>query len=152
MVLQFTRNCPIPIQFQPGDLVWLEGRNLKIHHPTHKLAPRRYGPFPIKARLSPVVYRLTLPPSMKIHPTFHIDLLSPFVETASHSPNYMRPPPEIIEGEEEWEVDKVLQSRHFGRTKTLQYLVRWKGFPPSKDSWVPESDITAPDLITDFHL
>jgi len=89
---------------------------------------------------------------MKIHPTFHVDLLSPFVETASHGPNYMRPPPEIIEGEEEWEIDKVLQSRHFSRTKTLQYLVHWKGFPPSKDSWVPESDITAPDLITDFHL
>ena len=40
----------LPPRFEPyqvGDKVWLEGRNLTTTHPTAKLAPRRYGPFPI---------------------------------------------------------------------------------------------------------
>ena len=58
----------IPVSFIEGEQVSLKGRNLKTHHPTTKLAPRRYGPFLIDKKLSPVTYRLTLPPSMKIHP------------------------------------------------------------------------------------
>ena len=66
----------IPVNFEEGEQVWLEGQNLKTHHPTTKLAPRRYGPFPIKKKLSPVTYRLKLPTSMRIHPVFHVDLLT----------------------------------------------------------------------------
>jgi hypothetical protein len=66
----------VPVQFEEGEQVWLEGRNLKTHHPTMKLAPHCYGPFKVTAKLSPVTYRLTLPPSMKIHPVFHVDLLT----------------------------------------------------------------------------
>ena len=33
--------------FMKGQKVWLEGTNLKLTHPTTKLAPRRYGPFHI---------------------------------------------------------------------------------------------------------
>jgi hypothetical protein len=64
------------VQFEEGEQVWLEGHNLKTHHPTAKLAPRRYGPFPISKKLSPVTYRLTLPLSMKIYPIFHVNLLT----------------------------------------------------------------------------
>ena len=78
----------IPVNFEEGEQVWLEGRNLKTHHPTTKLAPRRYGPFLIERKLSPVTYRLTLPASMKIHPVFHVDLLTRYRETEAHSPNY----------------------------------------------------------------
>ena len=131
--------------------MWLEGRNLKTHHPTAKLAPRRYGPFPINKKLSPVTYRLTLPPTMRIHPVFHMDLLTKYQETNAHGPNYEKPPPEIIEGEPEWEVEKIINSQLHGRHKKLQFLVRWKGFPPSEDSWVLESDLSAPDLIEDFY-
>jgi hypothetical protein len=31
-------------KYKEGDLVWLEGRNLRINQPTAKLAPRRHGP------------------------------------------------------------------------------------------------------------
>ena len=40
----------LPSRFEPyqiGDKVWLEGCNLNTTHPTAKLAPRRYSPFPI---------------------------------------------------------------------------------------------------------
>ena len=88
---------------------------------------------------------------MKIHPVFHVDLLTQYRETEAHRSNYEQPPPDIIEGEQEWEVEKIINSRHVGHHKKLQFLVRWKGFPPSEDSWVPESDLSAPDLIEEFY-
>jgi Chromo (CHRromatin Organisation MOdifier) domain len=138
-------------QFEEGDKVWLEGRNLKTHHMTNKLAPRRYGPFLITQKLSPVTYRLQLPPGMHIHPVFHIDLLSHFHDTEAHGHNYPRPPPDVIDGEPEWEVEKITQSRLHGRRRELQFRVRWKGFPSSEDSWVSQHDIHAPDLIEQFY-
>jgi hypothetical protein len=88
---------------------------------------------------------------MKIHLVFHVNLLTRYRETDAHGPNYERPPPEIIEGEPEWEVEKIINSRLHGCNKKLQFLVRWKGFPPSEDSWVSEPDLSAPDLIEDFY-
>jgi hypothetical protein len=51
---------------------------------------------------------------MKIHPVFHVDLLTKYWETDAHGPNYERPLPEIIEGEPEWEVEKIINSRLHG--------------------------------------
>jgi Chromo (CHRromatin Organisation MOdifier) domain len=88
---------------------------------------------------------------MKIHPIFHVDLLTRYRETEAHGPNYERPPPDIIDGEPEWEVEKIIKSHFHGQRHNLQFLVRWKGFPPSEDSWVLESEMSAPDLIADFY-
>ena len=98
------------MEFDKGEQVWLKGRNLKTHHPTAKLAPQHYGPLTIDKKLSPVTYRLSLPPSIKIHPVFHVNLLTRYKETAAHGPNYKRPPPDIIDGEPEWEVEKIINS------------------------------------------
>ena len=37
--LRISKEKPILITFEEGEQVWLEGRNLKTHHPTTKLAP-----------------------------------------------------------------------------------------------------------------
>ena len=87
---------------------------------------------------------------MKIHPVFHVDLLTRYRETEAHGLNYERPPPDISDGKPEWEVEKIIKSRFHGRHRNLQFLVRWKGFPPSEDSWVLELEMSAPDLIADF--
>jgi hypothetical protein len=68
-----------------------------------------------------------------------------------HGPNFIEPPPDIIEGEPEWEVEQILKSQLFGQNKKLQYFVRWKGYSPSHNLWVNESDIFAPDLIKEFN-
>ena len=60
---------------------------------------------------------------MKIHPVFHIDLLTKYWETEEHGPNYEKSPPEIVEGEPEWEVEKIINARLHGRYKKLQFLV-----------------------------
>ena len=104
-------------KYKEGDLVWLEGRNLRLSQPTPKLAPRRHGPFKVVQVMSPVNYRLELPTQWSIHPVFHIDLLTPYRETITHGTNYLRPPPDLIDNEEEYEVEKILDSRIFGRRK-----------------------------------
>ncbi len=138
--------------YKIGALVWLEGVNLCTHYPTSKLAPKRYGPFPIKKVLSEVSYELELPPQWKIHPVIHANLLTPYKETALHGPNYTRPAPDLIDGEEEYEVEEVQQVRRQGRGRKLHYLIKWKGFPMSDSTWEPVEHLKhTPKLITDFY-
>jgi hypothetical protein len=55
-----------------------------------------------------------LPQLMKIHNVFHVDLLSPYKEIEAYGTPYMRPPPDIKEGKEEYEVEAILDMRYFG--------------------------------------
>jgi hypothetical protein len=137
-------------KYKEGDLVWLEGKNLRINQPTAKLAPRRHGPFKVIQVMSAVNYRLELPTQWSIHPMFHTDLLTPYKETIMHGPNFTRPAPELIDGEEEYSVEKILDSRRFGRRWRLQYLVKWEGYPDSDNMWVNKDDVFAEDKIREF--
>ncbi len=135
---------------QIGDLVWLKGHHLRTNQPTAKLAPRRHGPFKITQVMLAVNYRLELPTQWSIHPVFHTDLLTPYRETATHGPNYECLPPDLVDGMEEYEVEKILDSRHFSRRCKLQYLVKWKGYLDSDNQWVNKEDIFAEDAIREF--
>jgi Chromo (CHRromatin Organisation MOdifier) domain len=131
--------------FKENDKVWLEGTHLKLPYETMKLAPRRYGPFKVTAKISNVAYQLKLPDNWKIHNVFHASLLTPYNETPAHGPNFLEPPPNLVEGEPKWEVKQILGDRTYRKKK--QYLIRWKGYAPAHDSWQDESDIHAPELI-----
>jgi hypothetical protein len=113
-------------------------------------AQKRHGPFKIIKVLSPVSYQLALPTQWSIHPVFHIDLLTPYRETITHGPNYQRPVPELVDGEEEYSVEKILDSRKFGRRRRLQYLVKWEGYPDSDNMWVDKDDVFADDKVREF--
>ena len=69
-------------QYQINEKVWLEAKNLSLPYQTLKLAPRRHGPFTILQRVSPVAYKLELPPTWTIHDVFHASLLTPYHETS----------------------------------------------------------------------
>ncbi|CAJ0955039.1 unnamed protein product [Ranitomeya imitator] len=58
--------------------------------------------------------------------------------------------PVLVEGELEYIVEKILDSR-VSRRK-LQYLVKWKGYAQEDNSWVFASDVHAPDLVRAFHM
>ena len=148
--MSWVKHCDTP-KYKVGDQVWLEGRHLRMNQPTAKLAPRRHGPFPIVQVMSPVNYRLQLPTQWSIHDVFHTDLLTPYCETPTHGANYQRPPPDLVGGVEEFEVEKVLDSRRYGRGRKLQYLIKWKGYPDSDNQWVNWDDAQESlDAIRDF--
>jgi hypothetical protein len=67
-----------------------------------------------------------------------------------HGPNFTRPTPELIDGEEEYSVEKILDSWHFGRRRRLQYLVKWEGYPDADNMWVDKDDVFADDKVREF--
>jgi reverse transcriptase-like protein/integrase-like protein/chromodomain-containing protein len=137
------------LQLKTGDLVWLDCRNITTTRPCKKLDWKRLGPFPIRRQINQVSYELELPPSMRIHPVFHVSLLEKVKENQFTSKEQPGPPPMIIEGEEEYLVKEILDSRMVGRN--LQYLVDWEGYPPSERCWVAARDVHAPECVTEFH-
>jgi hypothetical protein len=88
-----------------GDKIWLLHRNLKTNSPYNKLdLNRRLGSFSVVKQINDVAFRLKLPPSMKIHPVFHVSLLEPYKESSIPGRFRVLPPPVEIEGQEEFEI------------------------------------------------
>jgi hypothetical protein len=89
---------------------------------------------------------------MKIHPVFHNSLLKPYYKTKKHGPNYEKPTPEIVNGEEgHYEIEAILIARPTQNRKSMQYLIKWKGYPASENSWLPEKELTnAKELLDKF--
>jgi hypothetical protein len=133
-----------------GDKVWLEGTNPTMTHPTSKFRPWRYGPFIITKVISNVVYKLEFSEQWMIHNMFHMSLLTLYHETTIHEPNYVEPPTDVIDGEQEWEVEEIIGSRRFGRRKELQYHIQWKGYSPAHNTWEPANNVHAPELVQEF--
>ncbi len=67
--------------FRAGQQVWLATKNLPLRVESKKLAQRFIGPFRIARKVNPVSYRLYLPRSLRINPTFHVSLLKPVLSS-----------------------------------------------------------------------
>lgn len=50
---------------------------------------------------------------------------------------------------EEFEVERILEVHH-KRDGTREFLVSWKGYPASENSWEPEENMTCAGLIEKF--
>jgi hypothetical protein len=146
-------------QYDVGQKVWLSTADLRLRMTiTPKLTQRWIGPFTIKRKLSPLNYELDLPSSFSIHPVFHISKLRLHRESErfdSHRPSPpARPPPEIIEQEEEYEVEAIRnhrQRRWHGRMYK-QYLVKWKGYPEWENTWEWEDTLNNSAEIVQQYL
>jgi len=144
------------IEFKVGDQVLLSTANLNNQDRAPKLLPKFTGPFKIKRVVSPVAYELELPKSMRIHPVFHISKLKAFKSDSNQFPGReqkIRPPPEVVDGHEEYEVDKIVdkRTRLVRNRRRVEYLVLWKGFPDYEKTWEPISNLkNASQAIKEF--
>ena len=70
--------------FVIGDKVLLSTKNLPRaalpNTKSTKLMPRWIGPFEVLQRVGDLDYRLDIPSRMKLHPTFYVGLLKPYVD------------------------------------------------------------------------
>jgi hypothetical protein len=147
--IQKSSNHRSKMEMKVGQEVWLEGKNLHVIG-SKKLSPKCYGPFKIMEQIRSSAFKLDLPTNMRIHNVFHSNLLLPYKKTEAYGQPFTRPAPDLIDGEEEYEIKSIKDMRKHGRK--VQYLVHWKGYPSADDSWVNHKDLNAPDLLLEFYL
>jgi hypothetical protein len=142
--------CMKPYKFNVGDKVWLQAKQIKVHQQSAKLGPKQLGPFEVTEVRSDVDYKLALPPALRIHDVFHVDRLSPYKGNEVNGQVPPLPEPVTVEGEEEYEVDHIRDSKLFGRT--LKYLVRWTGYGEGEDTWEPAKNLEhTQDKVLEFY-
>ena len=138
-----------PEVFHRGDCVLLSTRHINLTtQPNKKLSSKFIGPFRVQDAIGTQAYRLLLPPHYRIHNVFHVSLLERWKPRQGVKENTQ--PPEVNpEGDEVWEVEKILAKRI--KNGQLQYWLRWKGYDESWDTWTPASDFENMDeLVEEF--
>jgi hypothetical protein len=122
------------------------------NRPSKKLEPNFIGPFTIIEAINDNAFKLELPPSMqKIHPVFNADLLKAYQPSPATFPERTpsRPPPILVEGTEEYEVESILDYRIIRRKP--EWLIKWKGYPLDEASWEPKDSLAnATDILSSF--
>jgi len=150
---QFDRHATPTPPFSVGDKVWLSRHNIKTKRPSRKLDVRRLGPIRILEAVGSgnLAFRLELPASMgRIHPVFHASLLEPYQVSPWAGGMQELPPPVEVEGELEYEVYEILDSKM--ERRRLFYLVDWVGYGPEERTWEPTTNVEhAKDAVAEFH-
>ena len=138
-------------EYRVGDLVLLSTKDLKWQmkgRKSEKLIEHFVGPYKVKGIISSNTIELELPKSIRIYPVVNISrvqLYKPQVKGQKKTP----PKPVIIKGEEEFEVEKIINKRTVrGKEK---FLVRWKGYIVEEDTWKNKENLeNAKELVEEF--
>jgi hypothetical protein len=137
------------VEFAVGDSVLLDSRNLNLAGST-KLKHRYVGPFPITRMLSPLVCELQLPSHLRLHNRFHVSLLKHYLADEVFPDHTAEPPPApvLVDNHTEYFVEALLAKR--GAGKRAKYLVRWLGYGPEHDSWLPYAEVCDLEAFENF--
>jgi hypothetical protein len=139
------------MKFKLGDRVYLDASDIKTTWLSKKLSHQQLGPYVVERQVAKNAYRLRLPKSMsRLHPVFNIVKLTP----APADPIPGRhpkppPPPELVDGEEEYEVEEILDSKMF--RGWLRFLIKWKGYGREHNSWEYAMEVHARKQVADFY-
>jgi hypothetical protein len=149
------KRSPAP-DFKIGEQAFVKAKFFRSTRPSHKLSEKYLGPFEILAKAGSHSFTLRLPDTIRgVHPVFHVSMLEP--ATPNEIPNRVQspPPPVDVQGELEYEISEVLDSKiDRRRSCKLLYLVRWLGYENTDEefSWLPAIELEhAKELISDFH-
>jgi hypothetical protein len=139
------------LMYQLGDKVYLDASDISTTWLSRKLSHRRLGPYPIERQVSKNAYRLKLPNSMhRLHLVFNVVKLTPApIDLIVRRQPKLPLPPKLIEGEEEYLVEEILDSKMFrGR---LRFLIKWEGYGIEHNTWEYASDVHAPKCLAEFY-
>jgi len=133
--------------FKVGDKVWLNLENVRTKRPSKKFDSKN-AKYEVIEVIGSHSYRLNTPPGVRN--VFHSRLLRPVATDPlpSQRTTDSQPEPELVDGSEEYGVEKILGKRvvRRGRGHQRQVLVKWTGY--ADPTWEPESafqDVTALD-------
>ena len=74
---------------------------------------------------------------------------NPTKENKIYGKYFPTPPPDLVEGEEAYEVETILNHRKRGRG--YQYLIKWAGYPITEASWESEQSFNSDgDMLTSY--
>jgi transposase InsO family protein len=137
-------------QFKVGDRVWLSLKNLRTLRPSKKLDWKQ-APFTVTEVIGSHACRLDTPPG--IHNVFHVCLLRPAAtDPWPNQKNEPKEPPPIIsdKGEEEYEVEEIVQCRTTQKNgkPIRQALVKWRGY--TKPTWEPLEEFLDTSALDHF--
>jgi len=96
--------------YKVGDLVLLSTKDLKyqmVGRRTEKLMERFVGPYKVKKIVSSNAVELELPSIVRIHSVVNVSRIYRYVGQVKGQ-REEQPAPVIIEGEKEWEVERIL--------------------------------------------
>ncbi len=147
---------PAP-DFRVGDYAYVRAEFIRSTRPAKKLSEKFLGPYEIIAQPGTHSFTLRLPESMRaIHPVFHVSQLEPATPNTIPGRVQTPPPPIEIDGEPEYEISEVLDSKIDRRRRSCQllYLVRWAGYEGTDEetSWILATELEhAQELLADFH-
>jgi len=138
-------------EYKVGDLVMLSTKDLKyqmMERRTEKLTERFVGPYKIKKIISSNAVELELSSTVKIHLVVNVSRIQRYVGQVEGQ-RKKQPAPVVIKGEEEWEVERILNKRQIrGKDK---YLVQWKGFTAESDTWEGKENLeNAKEAIEEY--
>jgi len=109
-------------EYKVGDLVMLSTKDLKyqmVGRRTEKLTERFVGPYKIKKIISTNAVELELPSTIKIHSVVNMSRIRRYVGQVEGQ-RKEQPAPVVIEGEEKWEVERILNKQQIrGKDKYL---------------------------------
>jgi hypothetical protein len=128
--------------------VLLSTKHLRQRRPSRKFADKYIGPYQIKDVIGDhgLAYRLRLPSSVRLHPTFPITSLEPYRAREGEVP---ASPIDIpVLDEETFEVEAILD--HKGPRRNRLYLTKWKGYDDSENSWEPRRNLDDGLLLREY--
>lgn len=145
-------------QYHEGSLVMLSTLNRRREYKNNedlrvaKFMPRYDGPYTVISpnNLASTV-TLDIPNQPNIFPTFHTSLVKPFHENDHNkfpSRTLEKLGPIIVDGEEEYFVDCIVDHKKIG--KGFRYLVHWRGYGPGDDRWICGSDLDDNAALDDY--
>ena len=143
----------LPAPFRAGDMVKLKAGHLKfLQQPCAKLRDRFIGPFLITEQVSPVSFRLKLPPGVRIHDVVHASQLEPWHASDQVTRQQTARPVPVVHDAKRFEVDQLLDSAYNSTGTGLLFRVRWSApyNTPADDTWEPYRQVKHLDAFQAF--
>ena len=126
--------------------------------PSKKLADKFLGPYEVIVQPGTHSVTLWLPDNLHtVHPVFHISMLEPAPLNMIPDRVQPPPPPVFIDGEPEFEITEILDSKvdQWCRNCKLLYLVRLTRYASTDEEtlWILATELgNAPELVADYHV